>query len=175
MNCFGLIKIAGLLVYLFGLMVISVWLISLNFPSDVNGELEFPNKGSDGFAFSPFGFSITIDQGLILLALLSGITGSFIHTAQSIASYLGNEKFKENWIVWYLLRPWIGCVLGLSVYIVIRAGLVSAPSAVTPYGVVALGLLGGWFSKPAADKLEEVFEMFFKTNKDEKRSDKLTG
>ena len=44
-----------------------------------------------------------------------------------------------------------------------------------PYGIVALGLLGGWFSKIATDKLQEVFETFFKTDQDKQRKDKLRG
>lgn len=45
---------------------------------------------------------------------------------------------------------------------------------VNPYGLIALGLLGGWFSKTTTDKLQEVFETLFKTDQDAERSDKLT-
>jgi hypothetical protein len=110
---------------------------------------------------------------LILLAALAGIAGSFLHAAQSLSSYVGNASFKSSWTVWYLLRPWIGGILGLAIYFTFRAGLVAGASAVNPYGVVALGLLGGWFSKTTTDKLQEVFETLFKTDEDRKRRDKL--
>jgi hypothetical protein len=44
---------------------------------------------------------------------------------------------------------------------------------VNPYGVAALGALGGWFSKTTTDKLQEVFETLFKTDADKERTDKL--
>ena len=42
-----------------------------------------------------------------------------------------------------------------------------------PYGIVAIGILGGWFSKATTDKLQEVFETLFKTDADKQRKDKL--
>jgi hypothetical protein len=112
---------------------------------------------------------------LICLAFLAGIAGSFIHAGQSYSSYLGNRTFKASWTAWYLLRPWIGGVLGLSLFFAVRAGFVTGQDAVNPYAVVALGLLGGWFSKTTSDKLQEVFETLFKTNADRERADKLDG
>jgi len=35
-----------------------------------------------------------------------------------------------------------------------------------PYGVTAISLLGGWFLKTTTGKLQEVFEVLFKTNAD---------
>jgi hypothetical protein len=116
---------------------------------------------------------VTPEQKLILLAFAAGIAGSFLHAAQSLSSYIGNEAFKASWTTWYFLRPWIGGALGFAIYFALRAGLVAGPTAVNPYGVVALGLLGGWFSKTTTDKLQEVFETLFKTDQDKKRKDKL--
>jgi hypothetical protein len=57
-------------------------------------------------------------------------------------------------------------VLGVLFYFVARAGLLSANAdSVSPYGVVAFGALAGWFSKQATDKLAEVFETLFRTQK----------
>ena len=46
--------------------------------------------------------------------------------------------------------------------------------AVSPYGVVAFGALAGWFSKQATDKLAEVFENLFRTEKTGETRDKLS-
>ena len=116
------------------------------------------------------------DQGFLLLALVAGVTGSFIHAAQSFGTFLGNCKFKQSWAVWYIMRPWIGGVLGLSIYVAFRAGMfASNGNGANPYGVVALGLLGGWFSKTTTDKMQEVFETMFKTDQDKLRKDKLNN
>ncbi|MEO0531362.1 MAG: IPT/TIG domain-containing protein [Planctomycetota bacterium] len=118
---------------------------------------------------------LSSDQGLILLAILAGMAGSFLHAAQSLISYMGNATFRASWTAWYGLRPWVGAVLGFAIYFAFRAGLVPGGSNVNPYGVVAIGLLGGWFSKTTTDKLQEVFETLFKTDEDRKRIDKLHG
>ena len=108
--------------------------------------------------------------------LAAGVTGSFIHAAQSFGAFLGNRKFKLSWTVWYIMRPWIGGVLGLSIYFAFRAGMLAGSgNGMNPYGVVALGLLGGWFSKTTADKMQEVFETMFKTDQDKLRKDKLNN
>lgn len=113
-------------------------------------------------------------QALLTFAFLAGIVGSFLHAAQSLITYIGNRSFVMSWAPWYLVRPWIGAVLGITLYFAFRAGLVSGAGDLNPYGVIALGLLGGWFSKTATDKLQEVFETLFRTNADEDRKDKLT-
>jgi hypothetical protein len=114
-------------------------------------------------------------QGLLLLAFLAGILGSFMHAGQSFAKYVGNEQLTSSWAYWYILRPPVGGVLGLLFYFVLRAGLLSASvEAVSPYGVVAFGALAGWFSKQATDKLAEVFENLFRTEKTGETRDKLS-
>jgi len=145
----------------------------------------FPTKPTDGppsMVQCTIGnrvvFETTSDRVLLYAALLAGIIGSFLHAAQSLATYVGNGDFKMSWASWCVVRPWIGGILGFSLYFVARAGLVGGTGAgdgVNTYGVVAIGLLGGWFSKTTTDKLQEVFTTLFRTNEDDKRKDKLTA
>lgn len=161
---------------LFYLLVIGVGAaveVIVNFPTVKGDAVVFPHGQVDAPMFLPFGKLSSPDQGLILLAALAGIVGSFLHAAQSLSSYVGNASFKASWTVWYFLRPWIGGILGLSIYFTFRSGLIAGASTANPYGVMALGLLGGWFSKTTTDKLQEVFETLFKTDEDDKRKDKL--
>jgi hypothetical protein len=147
--------------------------VIVNFPTVKENVVVFPHGNLDAPTFLPFGKLNSSDQGLILLVTLTGVAGSFLHAAQSLSSYVGNASFKASCTVLYFLRPWIGGILGLAIYFTFRAGLIAGASAVNPYGVVALGLLGGWFSKTTTDKLQEVFETLFKTEEDSKRKDKL--
>jgi len=167
--------ITGLLiVYLAVIGIGAGALIVVNFPTKVEGNgYEFPRESTGELGLKPFGVMNSGEQGLALLALLAGIVGSFIHAAQSLSTYLGNRAFRISWASWYFFRPWIGGTLGLAIYFVIGAGFLAGSDSLNPYGVVALGLLGGWFSKTTADKLEEVFETLFKTDADEQRADKL--
>lgn len=114
------------------------------------------------------------DQGLIVLALLAGALGAFMHAAQSFAAFVGNRELKLSWVWWYVLRPPIGSVLGLLLYFVARAGLLGGASdSVSPYGVVAIGGLGGWFSKQATNKLAEGFDTLFRTANPPEQKDPL--
>ena len=115
------------------------------------------------------------DARLILIAALSALLGSFVHSATSFATYLGNHKLLRAWVGWYVLRPVIGMALGLVFYFLLRAGLVTTESAaaVNEFGVAALSALAGMFSKQAADKLEEVFDGVLASSKDAARADKL--
>jgi hypothetical protein len=117
---------------------------------------------------------LTPERGLIVLAALAGILGSFLHAAQSFAIYVGNREMTRSWAWWYVLRAPIGAVLGIMFYFVVRAGLLAASSeTVSPYGVIAFGALAGWFSKQATDKMAEVFETLFRAQKPEQYKDKL--
>ena len=130
----------------------------------------FPDTSASPIVFIG---GLSNDQGFMLIALFSGICGSFLHAAQSLSSYLGNQKFIASWAVWFLVRPIIGGILALAIFLTLKAGLLGTIDAVNPYGVTAISLLGGWFSKTTTDKLQEVFEVLFKTNADSQRVNKL--
>lgn len=121
----------------------------------------------------------SFDERLLLLVIVAGILGSFIHGATSIADYLGNNRFSSRWTWFYLLRPVIGMALALVFYFVIRGGFLTTNVGATdinPYGIAALAGLVGMFSKQATDKLSEVFSTLFKSGSgegDEKRKDSL--
>jgi hypothetical protein len=109
------------------------------------------------------------------LAAWAGLLGGFLHGAQSLVHYVGNGSLKRTWALWYLLRPLQGAVVGTALYVIARAGLISGAGQVNIYGVSAMGLLGGWFSKNAADKMKEVFETLFGKGADGERSDKVVS
>src|SRR5215213_5654589 len=122
-------------------------------------------------------FEISLDVRLILMVMLAGGLGSFVHAATSFADYVGNERLTSNWLWFYILRPFIGMTLALIFYLVIRGGFLSAGNEagkVNPFGIAALAGLVGMFSKQATDKLDDVFTTLFRTEAgDAKRKDSL--
>ena len=124
---------------------------------------------------------LSAESRLILLVMLAGALGSYVHTATSFVTYVGNRSLKSSWMWWYVLRPFIGMTLAVIFYFVIRGGLLSAgagASEVSLFGITAVAALAGMFSKQATDKLREIFDNLFKTEKgkgDEQRGDKLAG
>ena len=108
----------------------------------------------------------TADVQLLLLVMVAGALGSFLHTATSFADFVGNEKLARSWLWWYLLKPFVGMGLAVIFYLVIRGGFLSAGAEagkVNIYGIAALAGLTGMFSKQATDKLGEVFTTLFQT------------
>jgi hypothetical protein len=128
-----------------------------------------------------FGFlhlNVDLEMRLILLVATVGALGSFIHAATSFADFVGNRRASSSWNWWYILRPFIGSVLATIFYFVIRGGLLSAGATgqdVSTFGITAVAGLVGMFAKQATDKLAELFDDLFKTDKPEARGDKLTN
>jgi hypothetical protein len=120
----------------------------------------------------------TFDERLLLLVIIAGMLGAFVHGATSLADYLGNNSFNRSWTWFYLLRPGIGMALALVFYFAIRGGFLSTTGGakdINPYGIAALAGMVGMFSKQATDKLSEVFSTLFRSAGDEKRADSLNG
>jgi hypothetical protein len=120
------------------------------------------------------------DRRLMMLVLIAGALGSFIHAATSFVSYVGNGSFVSSWAWWYLLRLPIGGATALLFYFVLRGGLLAADaeaSDVSTFGFVAIAAMAGMFSKQASDKLREVFDNLWNVGAgagDDERADKLS-
>ena len=96
------------------------------------------------------------EVNLLILVLLFGALGSFVHVAKSFASFAGNRALVASWLWWYLLQPVAGMALALLFYVIVRGGLLAPGSyggSVNPYGISGLSGLVGMFSKQATDKL----------------------
>jgi hypothetical protein len=121
--------------------------------------------------------SMPREVDLLVLVLLFGALGSFVHVAKSFASFAGNRALVASWLWWYLLQPVAGMALALLFYTVIRGGLFAPGSysgAVNPFGIAGVSGLVGMFSKQATDKLGEMFGAMFRTAADAQRNDKLS-
>lgn len=115
---------------------------------------------------------------LILIVMIAGALGSYVHAATSFADFVGNRRLAPSWVWWYFLRPFIGVALALVLYFAIRGGLLPMGADVganSLFSIAALSALAGMFSKQATDKLREVFDTFFKTAGGDHRADKLHG
>ena len=111
---------------------------------------------------------------LLWLVLIVGALGSSLHGIISISNYIGSSSFKETWSLWYILRPFVGAILSLIFYLIIRAGLFNEFDTSTDfYTIIALSGLIGLFSKQALNKLSEIFDALFSSSKEAKLPDKI--
>lgn len=121
-------------------------------------------------------YLLPLEARYLMIAAVAGALGAYVHLATSFVDFAGNRKLTLSWGWWYLLRPFIGVALAELVYLSLRAGVVagSAAESVSPHGVAALCALAGLFSKQATDKLREIFDNMFRTDKPVERSGSLT-
>jgi hypothetical protein len=112
---------------------------------------------------------------LLLLVLIVGALGACLHALTSLSEYVGTKKFKESWALWYILRPFVGATLSILFYFVVRGGLFDQSRATGGkfYGLIALAGLVGLFSKQALYKLSDLFDVLFKSEKEDKLGNKL--
>ena len=160
--------------YMIVLNIVLVYLLFTLWPDDPSSKSTLPVQ----LFWGKVAVMLAPEQRFLLIVILAGALGSYIHTATSFADFLGNRKLFTSWAWWYLLRPFIGMALALVVYFAVRGGLIGAStgaSGLSPFGVAAIAGLSGMFSKQATDKLREVFENLFKTEKPPDRTDKLNG
>ncbi|HMD87354.1 MAG TPA: hypothetical protein VKO18_21915 [Terriglobia bacterium] len=124
--------------------------------------------------------SMSRDIDLVLLVLLAGALGSFLHSARSFADFVGNKRMAGSWAWWYLLHPFMGAIMALVFYAAVRGGFLAitggaTPSDLNPYGVTAIAALVGMFSNQATQKLADVFDVLFKPSSGKELKNSLDG
>jgi hypothetical protein len=125
-------------------------------------------------------WNVTLEraENLLLLVAAMGALGALIHVTSSFADYVGNRQLVLSWVWWLLLRIPIGMALALVFYMLIRGGLIipngSTEPQINPYGIAGLAALIGMFAKQATDKLADIFDNLFRSDKDKARAEPLT-
>lgn len=115
----------------------------------------------------------TIQFGALILILVaaSGFLGNMVYVASSFATFVGAEKFKRSWILWYVVKPFTASGLAVFLYMALNSSTATLP--VNLNGILAAAALAGLFTDIATQKLKEIFTAAFKPN--DNRPDKLTG
>lgn len=119
---------------------------------------------------------VSSEKRVILLVIISGFLGSYVHITTSFSNFVGNEKFESSWLWWYILRPLVGMTLALIFYLVFRGGLFAGGTSamdLNVYGVLTISALSGLFSDRATLKLAEIYDSLFKP--EDKREGKLNN
>jgi type II secretory pathway component PulM len=119
---------------------------------------------------------ISREIDLLLLVLITGAIGSFVHSARSFVDFVGNKAIRGSWGAWYLMYPLIGSALALIFYLAVRGGFLTTSTTganMNTFGLVAISGMVGMFSKQATNKLDELFSTLFQSNKGQALKDQL--
>lgn len=167
---------AGLMFFALALAVSLVSLWPQSYP-------KFPPAGAvgDPGVQCLIGWCPGPDARLLVMVMVAGALGSFVHVAKSFGDFVGNDRFMASWIWWYLLKPCIGMALALMLYLIVRAvfltvNVASDSASVNLYGLMAMSGLVGMASKQGTDKFAEVLDSLFRTRRssgDARRKDQL--
>ena len=121
-----------------------------------------------------FKFGDSLIRALIYIASSGGLGGT-IYSVRGFYQNLGEDKFKFNWIWWFILRPIISMIIGVFVYFLIVGGLISLGaiqevdflrSVIFYCGV---SFLAGFSFTQFATKLENLAETLFSIKKENKK------
>ncbi len=160
-NLWGTIGITLYVIFvtlLFGYALLAFW------PADISNAGQ-TTQGDNTVHF--FGATLRVfnEVRMLVLIALIGAMGGQVRILRSLYWYIGNRKLVWSWIVMYILLPFVGAILGLVFYFVIRAGFFSPTATIdnaNPIGFIALAALAGMFSEQAVLKLKDVAETLLK-------------
>jgi len=129
--------------------------------------LDRAGPNASGYA-SRLGATLPREVDLLLLVLIGGALGAFIHCVRSFTAFAGNEDLRGSWAWWYYFHPFLGATLSLASYMALRGGFLiiatgssTKTSEMNPFALTGLALLVGMFSKNAITKLAELFDTLF--------------
>lgn len=134
------------------------------------------------FAFWPsgndvvhyFGFQLQVSYHGMLLAsiLMAGGIGAMVATITAFSDEILNYKLDNYGLLWYFMRPFIGMLVAIVFYLVLRGGFfVNDPNEgnINEFAFLAVAALAGMFSTQATNKLKEVFDNIFQVKKRDDR------
>lgn len=158
----GIVATSLMVLYLVAVMALFVYGIVRRFEADTVTL----QGGGTLYATTFFGYSVSLppDLRLLILVFISGGLGSLVHALRSFFWYVGNRELARSWLLKYFLLPFVGSVLSVAFYFVLRGGLISSgsdTSSANEYGFLGMAILVGMFSEQAVLKLKKVADTLF--------------
>jgi hypothetical protein len=106
------------------------------------------------------------EENVLLMVILMGILGGFLHLTSSLAMYVGNRHLMRSWVIYYLLMPAEGAALAVALYLLLRVGVLNpgtgnSTADLNFIGIYGFSVLAGIFSKQALEMLGNVFNVIF--------------
>jgi hypothetical protein len=146
----------------------------LSLASTDKGKCETYNNAIDHLAFVS---NIENEKNYLLILLLAGICGAIGVQLRSINNFIGVACFGKNfdfsiWWPWYILRPFIGFLIGAILFILIDGKFYGTenPDGISCSGIIAITILAGFGSEDFLDLLRKISKRIFGT--DEKKEPK---
>ncbi|MCY4444058.1 MAG: hypothetical protein OXC44_04580 [Proteobacteria bacterium] len=78
--------------------------------------------------------------------------------------YCVDEDWDNRWVVWHIIRPFVGAACGVISLLFIKAGLILLATSYgepVPYGVYVLSLISGFNIDNFLKKIESIINEVF--------------
>lgn len=102
-------------------------------------------------------FSIWLDVSLI------GLSGCCAYCMRALyLQYCVKKEWDNRWIVWHIIRPFVGTICGVVSLLFVKAGLLifeaSSVEASNRYGIYALAFIAGFNVGNFLKKIDSLFK-----------------
>jgi hypothetical protein len=158
----GPVCIALTALYLIALTVVLIIAIIQFWPS--SATMRSSSESALQARFLLWTFHLPNEGRLLLIVVLAGALGGQVRSLRSLAWYVGNKQLKRCWISQYILTPFVGAILAVVSYFIVRAGFCPANSTVQQvniFGFAGLATIVGIASEHVALKLKQVANTLF--------------
>ena len=102
---------------------------------------------------------------LVVLSGIGGTIGGLLHSLKWFYRTVGDGEWEWDRFWWRFMNPLVSGILGFSIYIVFRSGIIKNPAATPPgtepFVAYSVGFLTGLFADNAMNKLRDVAHVLF--------------
>lgn len=117
-------------------------------------------------------FTATAATSVLVLAVVGGVVGSFVHAASLFATRVGRQTFEVSYVWWYLLRPLESALVALVSVAAVRSGLLALGASETDSTSTVLAFLTGGLAGLFTDRvMQRLRGLLGATRTDKKASE----
>lgn len=148
-------------------ILVGVWLLLISLLSSIGLFLALAQPDWLIGLIPPGNHRDTVSDALI--TMFAAAIGGTITTILGYLKYASEKKeFEVSYLPWYVARPIMGMLLGLIFFFLLKGGLLATLPSISQANLndtalAGIGGLVGLFSKPAIEKLRELFNVLFAT------------
>jgi hypothetical protein len=99
------------------------------------------------------------ETAMLLLVIITGALGSYLHAIVSFADHAGNRTLRERWVLWYLARVLVGASLAVLIYLVVRGLLFESDElsgVANAAGIAGISGVAGLCARQVTDRLRAL-------------------
>lgn len=130
----------------------------------------WPIDGEETVHYFFYTTDVSYQNMLMIAILMTGGLGAMISTMMAFINDTGNQQLDNKGFIWYLMRPFLGMLLAIIFYFIVRGGFITGDFSqenINEFAFLAMAALAGMFANKATNKLKELFDNLLSTREKE--------